>query len=209
MDSYKSIMKQATSELIERKSRFICNVSPVNTEEEAVGFVKKISGMHKDATHNVFAYIVSGAVETQKASDDGEPQGTAGIPVLEVIKREGLINVCVVVTRYFGGILLGAGGLIRAYSSAARNGLIEGRIVTMARFTNLSITIGYPLLGKVQNIVTSIGNTIVNIEYTELVKIYVKCRFEMLERTVKLVRDAANGQVLIENIKNYYDVSED
>lgn len=205
MNQYRSIFKEAEFELVEKKSKFISSVRPVKSEDEACEFIKKVSSFHRDASHNVFAYIISGPVEIQKASDDGEPQGTAGIPVLEVIKREGLTNVCIIVTRYFGGILLGAGGLIRAYSSAARGGLTAGSICTMSLYTIFSIIINYTALGRVQNIVTALGNTITSIEYTEFVKIFVKSRFDIIETSIKKVMEATNGDAVIEKLENCYD----
>lgn len=207
MNEFKSILKNATTEMVEKKSRFISNVKPVVTELEAMEFINKISKTHKDATHNVYAYVIHNNVEIQKASDDGEPQGTAGIPVLEVIKKEGLTNVCIVVTRYFGGILLGAGGLIRAYSACARSGIIEANICTMALYKRIAIKISYSYLGKVQNIVNSIGNTIINTEYTEFVKLYIKVKFDKLDETQKNVMECTNGENEIEYLDSFYDVS--
>lgn len=204
MNQFRSILKEAKFELVEKKSKFIGSVCPVKSENEALEFIKKVGSIHRDASHNVFAYIISGPTEIQKASDDGEPQGTAGIPVLEVIKRERLTNVCIVVTRYFGGILLGAGGLIRAYSSAARGGLEAGSICTMSLFTVFSVFINYPALGKVQNIVTTLGNTILNIEYTESVKIFVKSKYDMVENTISKIIESTNGEAVIKRIENLY-----
>lgn len=207
MNTFKSVLKEASAEIIEKKSRFICSIKPVKNEEEAVEFIRKISSIYKDATHNVYAYVVSSNIEIQKASDAGEPQGTAGIPVLEVIKREGLTNVCVVVTRYFGGILLGAGGLIRAYSSSARSGIIEAGICTMELYYKISITINYTQLGRVQNALTSLGNTIINIEYTDIVKLYVKARHDRVDRTISSITEITNGEAVIDRLGSFYDLN--
>lgn len=208
MNEYLSIAKEASAELIEKKSRFICSVKPVKTEKEALEFINRISALHKDANHNVFAYVVMEKIEVVKASDDGEPQGTAGMPVLEVIKREGLKNVCVVVTRYFGGILLGAGGLIRAYSASAKQGIDESGICTMCLYKRLSIKTDYTFLGKLQNIITDIGNNITNIEYTELVVIYANVRYDRVEHTVNSILEYTNGMSEIKQVEEFYGIDE-
>jgi uncharacterized YigZ family protein len=208
MKEYNTVLKEACSEQVERKSRFICSVRPVNSECEALDFIKKISEKYKDATHNVFAYIVDDKVQIMRASDDGEPQGTAGVPVLEVIKKENLTNVCVIVTRYFGGILLGAAGLIRAYSSAAKAGLLAAQKCRMAIFSKLAVEISYGQMGKLQNSMASMGNNITNIEYTENVKMYIKVKHDKVENTVNTIKEITYGNALVECIENYYDVSE-
>ena len=206
MNEYSTVLGEAKKEFIEKKSRFICSVKPVYNEQQAVDFIKKISGFHKSASHNVFAYIISGDVENQRASDDGEPQGTAGIPVLEVIKREGLTNVCVVVTRYFGGILLGAGGLIRSYSTCAKLGLYEAKICRMILYNKIGIVINYNQLGRLQSSMASLGNTIVNIDYTDFVKIYLKIKYNKIEYTVKMITELTNGEANIEYLEKFYDI---
>jgi len=207
MNEFKSVLKEATTELIEKKSRFISNVKPVNTESEALDFIKKVNNIHKDANHNVYAYVINSNVGIERASDDGEPQGTAGIPVLEVIKREHLTNICVVVTRYFGGILLGAGGLIRAYSASARNGIVEAQICTMALYSRISVKISYPYLGKIQNMVNSSENTIINVQYTEYVKLYIKVKANNLDNVINTLKEYTNGESEIECLGNFYDIT--
>lgn len=207
MEQFKSIKKEAAVELVEKKSRFICSTSPVSNEDEAMEFIRKISSRYRDASHNVYAYVISGPVEIQKASDDGEPQGTGGIPVLEVIKREDLTNVCVIVTRYFGGILLGSGGLIRAYSTAARNGISESGKCLMSLFTTFSAEISYSQLGKVQNAVTNMGNTISRVEYLENVKMIIKSRFDILDSTIKCINEITNGEAKVERLEDAFDIS--
>lgn len=120
----KTVAETVREQIIIKKSRFIASVAPINTPSDAIEFVRKVSGEFADATHNVYAWIAEGEQVEQKFYDDGEPSGTAGRPVLEVIKKSGFTNVAVVVTRYFGGIMLGAGGLVRAYSESARVGLV-------------------------------------------------------------------------------------
>ena len=144
---YRTVREFGTDEFIERRSRFIGYATPVETEEEALAFVAEIKEKHRDASHNVSAFVLKNGVK--RYSDDGEPKGTAGVPVLEVVEKEGLVNVAVVVTRYFGGTLLGAGGLVRAYSHGAKLGLDAAGLVTMTPCRELSLVLGYELYGKI------------------------------------------------------------
>ena len=132
MIEYKTLAKAGSDEIIIEKSRFIGYCAPVSSEEEALEFIEKIKKKHYDATHNVFAYVVGLDNNIQRYNDDGEPSGTAGVPILEVIKKEDLRNVVIVVTRYFGGIKLGTGGLIRAYTKGAKIALDAGIIIKKA-----------------------------------------------------------------------------
>lgn len=148
---YRTIADFATDEFVEKKSRFIGYIAPARSEEEAVAFINRIREMHREATHNVYAYILREG-QTRRYSDDGEPQGTAGIPVLDVLQKAGLVDVVAVVTRYFGGTLLGAGGLVRAYTAGARMAMEAGRIRTMSPCTVLELDIDYGLYGKLSYI---------------------------------------------------------
>ena len=145
---YVTLRHEASAEFEEKRSVFIGYAKPVKTEGEAMEFVKKIRGKHGDARHNVFAYTLGGGV-TARYSDDGEPQGTAGIPVLDVLRKSGVDDACIVVTRYFGGILLGAGGLVRAYSAAAKMALDAAEIATFEPYTEFSLTCTYPEYQKI------------------------------------------------------------
>lgn len=151
MDFFRTLHSYGSDEYIVEKSKFIGHAKPVQTEEEARMFVEEIKQKYKDATHNVWAYTIGQNMNIQRYSDDGEPQGTAGIPTLELIKKEDLRNVVVVVTRYFGGIKLGAGGLVRAYTKGAKLGLDAAKIVEKRPFVSVEIEIEYTLLGKIQN----------------------------------------------------------
>ena len=147
-DDYKTVKKQAHDEFVEKRSRFIGYCTPVTTEEEATDFIAHIRAKHWDARHNVYAYSLREG-NTKRYSDDGEPSGTAGMPVLDVIVKNGVTDVCVVVTRYFGGVLLGTGGLVRAYSQAAKIGLDAAEIVLMERCVRCSLRCSYNRYGKV------------------------------------------------------------
>ncbi|MDW5299000.1 MAG: YigZ family protein [Sedimentibacter sp.] len=151
MSNYKSIHKVGRDEIIINKSKFIGSASPVANEEEALEFIEKIRKEFKDATHNVFAYVIGENSSIQRYSDDKEPSGTAGMPIMNVIMQENLKNVVVVVTRYFGGVLLGAGGLVRAYTKGAKIGLESGIIIDKELYYDVSFSIDYTLLGKMDN----------------------------------------------------------
>lgn len=146
MEEYVTVAGEARDEFVERRSRFIGHIVPVETEEEAMAFVARLKTEFWDATHNVYAYRLRDGA--QRFSDDGEPQGTAGIPVLEVLRKEGLTDAAVVVTRYFGGVLLGAGGLVRAYSHGAKLAVDAAGKKTMCRCTELALECGYEFYGK-------------------------------------------------------------
>ena len=148
---YRTVAREAEITLIEKKSKFIARIKPVQTREEAEGFIEEVRKEHWSATQNVPAYIIGINQEIQKYSDDNEPSGTAGLPVLEVLKAHDLVNTAVVVTRYFGGTLLGRGGLVRAYGGAAREAVKEAGIVRMVPATKVGITVDYVHSGRIQN----------------------------------------------------------
>lgn len=148
---YRTIQGRAEAEQIIEKSRFISYIKPVESKEEADEFVAEIRAMHRQATHNVPAYVIGDKMQIQWASDDGEPQGTSGAPIVQMLVKEGVTNVAVVVTRYFGGIKLGTGGLVRAYTSSAKLALNEGGICDVCDMTILDIKVDYSYLAKIQN----------------------------------------------------------
>jgi len=166
------VAKEAHEEIVEKKSRFIAHVKPVDNEEDALSFINEVKSKYWDATHNVYAYVI-GNNNIQRYSDDGEPSGTAGIPVLEIIKKEDLQDVVVVVTRYFGGILLGAGGLVRTYGKSAKEGIHKAGIVVMRLCDIVNITVNYTLLGKIQNEISNAGYIISSTVYEEDVTLSV------------------------------------
>ena len=145
--AYVTLEREASVEMVEKKSVFIGHAKPVKTGDEAVEFINKIRGKYPDATHNVYAYMIGANVT--RYSDDGEPVGTAGLPVLEVIRKTGFTDACIVVTRYFGGILLGAGGLVRAYSAAAKLAADEAHIVSYVEFTEFRAACNYADFQKI------------------------------------------------------------
>lgn len=148
IEEYKTIAEKATASFTEKKSEFIGNIAPVKTEEEAAAFIEEIRKQHRKATHNCYAYILRNN-NIGRHSDDGEPGGTAGAPMFEVLKKEGLSDVCCVVTRYFGGILLGAGGLVRAYGNGVKIAVDAAKIKLIKTARRLIFTIDYSLYGKI------------------------------------------------------------
>lgn len=151
LERYKTVRSAGSKEIVIKKSRFIGHVMPVETEESAVAFIEDIKKKHWNATHNCSAYMIGERDEIQKQSDDGEPSGTAGKPILEVIRNQGLKNVAIVVTRYFGGIMLGAGGLIRAYTDGAVAAIESGDPITRVLHREVFVELDYTWLGKVEN----------------------------------------------------------
>lgn len=170
---YRTVAREAEITLIEKKSKFIARIKPVQTREEAEGFIEEVRKEHWSATHNVPAYIIGINQEIQKYSDDNEPSGTAGLPVLEVLKAHDLVNTAVVVTRYFGGTLLGRGGLVRAYGGAAREAVKEAGIVRMVPATKVGITVDYVHSGRIQNELMIQGVFLADTQYLERVTFQV------------------------------------
>jgi uncharacterized YigZ family protein len=164
---YRTVAQEAEITLVEKKSKFIARIKPVESREEAEAFVEEVRKIHWSATHNVPAYIIGINQEVQKYSDDGEPSGTAGLPVLEVLKANEVVNAAIVVARYFGGILLGRGGLVRAYGGAAREALTTAGIVRMVPAQEAAITVDYVHGGRVQNELLSRNVSLSGIEYLE------------------------------------------
>lgn len=201
---YYTVAHEAFVEIEERKSKFIGFVKPVETAEEATSYINEIKSNHKDATHNCYAYYVCKDMFAQRFSDDGEPSGTAGIPILEVIKRNNIQNVVVVVTRYFGGILLGAPGLIRAYSKSASEAIVKATKVKRIYCQQIKVTIEYTLLGKMQNAILSKGYIIKEINYGQDVEIIVSIPIDEIDVFRGAAREIASGDVLFEDGSTYY-----
>ena len=204
MSSYKTLHKFGVDEYIVEKSTFIGYAKPIKTEEEAIEFVNEIKKKHKDATHNVWAYTVGENMNIQRYSDDGEPQGTAGIPNLEVIKKEDLRDVVVVVTRYFGGIKLGAGGLVRAYTKGAKVGIEAGIVIEKVKYTEVKIKIEYTQLGKIQNEIMNLGFTVKDTIYSDDVEIIVYSKVEDVESLKDRIIDITSGTADVSLGDEYY-----
>lgn len=179
MAEYKTAKDFGTAEFVEKKSRFIGYVSPVSSEDEAVAFINEIRAKHRDASHNVYAYSLREG-QIKRASDDGEPQGTGGVPVLNVLSGAELCDVCCVVTRYFGGTLLGVGGLCRAYSEGAKIAVAAAGIKTVAESADVEITSDYSLFGKIEHYLNEGGFCVLKTDFGENVKAAVRIRKEAL-----------------------------
>lgn len=206
MYNYKTVKNEADDFFIEKKSRFIGYAKPVKTEVEAIEFINKIRYKHPDATHNVYAYKVR-ENNIQRYSDDGEPAGTAGIPTLDVIQKEGLVDVCVVVTRYFGGTLLGAGGLVRAYSKGAKIAIDAAVPVEKSYCFLYSVNIDYSLLTTVQREAAALGCIPSDTEYTNDVTLKLYVPYEVTNFAERLT-DVTNGRAIIKKLGDgiYVDV---
>ena len=191
---YKTVAREASDEFVEKRSRFIGYVKPVKTEEEAVAFINQKRSEHWDARHNVYAYSLREG-NIKRYSDDGEPSGTAGMPVLDVIVKNEIYDVCVVVTRYFGGVLLGTGGLVRAYSQGSKIALESGGIVLMQSCSLCEVSCSYNRYGKVSSLVMENGATIDDTIYESDVKIKFHIPPGMLDGLNKKLADATSGEV--------------
>lgn len=191
---YKSIYEYAEAEYIVEKSRFIAHASPAETTEEAKLFVAGIKEKYKDATHNVPAFIVGPGMEHQWASDDGEPQGTSGMPILKLISSEELTNLVIVVTRYFGGIKLGTGGLARAYTHAAKLAIEQAGKCEVREGSAISYSFDYSYLSKLQSIAEDSGFQMENITYTDVVSATFSCMSENSEQIKSLIADITGGK---------------
>ncbi len=198
-ESYKTIAKKAQASFVEKKSEFIGNIAPCTTESEAISFIEEIRKQHRKATHNCYAYILR-ENNIGRHSDDGEPSGTAGAPMFEVLKKEGLTDVCCVVTRYFGGILLGAGGLVRAYSNGVAAAVGASRIKEMKSAAKLIIEVEYSLYGKLGAIFSEFDARIEKEEFAAGVEIILFVEEEKAESLKEKVVDACFGRVVIKEL---------
>ena len=206
-ESYLSVKKPAESEIVIEKSRFICSVSPVNGEEDAKNFVSEVKAKHKTATHNCYAYIADENGFYIKFSDDGEPQGTAGMPMLEVLKNKKLFKVATVVTRYFGGIKLGAGGLVRAYSDSVCSGLNSAGIVEYIKSNVVEIEVGFSLYSKILKYFETI---IVNVNSTNFTSDGAVINFTIpssnLSSVSASILDLSSGKINTKNLLETYEI---
>ena len=208
LEEYRTVYEGGQGEIIEKKSRFIATVRPVKTEEEALAFIEEMRKKYWNATHNCFAYVIGERREIMRCSDDGEPVGTAGKPMLDVLLGEELYNTAVVVTRYFGGTLLGTGGLVRAYSKAVQEGLSVSRVIEKHHGVLVEIGTDYNGVGKLQYLFAQKEVPILDSQYTENVKLQILVPAKDREQIKKAVTEATSGRASITEIKElYYAVS--
>ena len=202
--NYFTVSKPAEASFIEKKSEFIGYIAPVKTNDEAVAFINEIKAMHRKARHNVYAYILR-EDNISRYSDDGEPQGTAGVPVLEVLQKRGLTDVCVVVTRYFGGILLGGGGLLRAYSHAASIACDAAHIMDMRLCHRLTIKTDYNLYGKINYILPNFDVITVNCDFADAVTLEILIMSDKLEALRKELTEVTNNSAKVIDCGELYE----
>lgn len=204
---YFTVKEQGEHEIIIQKSRFIAHISRVETEEAAQQFIQEIKKKHWNASHNCSAYLIGEHNQIQKANDDGEPSGTAGVPMLEVLKKRDLRDTVVVVTRYFGGIKLGAGGLIRAYGKSTTEGLNAVGVVERKLMTIMHVEADYSWLGKLENELRSSVYQLKEIHYSDQIEIEVYVEDSEVEKFSEWIIDMTNGQAaILEGEKLYLEV---
>lgn len=204
LDEYFTVNKYGSEEVIIQKSRFIGYIKRVETEDAAQDFIKDIKKKHHDATHNCSAYLIGKYDEIQKANDDGEPSGTAGVPMLEVLKKQQLKDTVVVVTRYFGGIKLGAGGLIRAYGTTTSEAIKKTGVVKRQQMQGYAVTIKYPLLGTIENGLRNSEHIIDSINYLVNVEIIVYVHINNLDVFLDWIINITSDQAVVKKVDQKY-----
>lgn len=200
---YKTISKISECMIVEKKSKFIASVFPVDNEPLALEYLSKVKSKYPDATHHVYAYIID-ENNIFRYSDDGEPSGTAGMPVLDTIRKEGIVDCLVVVTRYFGGTLLGTGGLVHAYGASAKEGLLKSEIITRCLCNIVSVRVDYSLSGKIQYKAASENYIVEDTIYGEDVEFLICIKPEETQRFIKDIADLTNGKAVMEITDNKY-----
>lgn len=199
MAEYRTVRAFAMDEFVEKKSRFIGHIVPVSNEEEAIAFINEMRAKYRDATHNVYAYSLR-ENQIKRASDDGEPQGTGGVPILSVLNGSGLVDVCCVVTRYFGGTLLGVGGLVRAYTEGAKIAVNAAEIKVMAESVDLAVTTDYGLYGKLEHYLNEHDVLVLSTDFGADVRSTVRLRQEDAAEFEHGVTELSSAKALIEKI---------
>lgn len=203
MQEYKTVEKEASDFFIEKKSKFIGYAKPIKTQEEAVDFISKIKSKHWDATHNVYAYVLR-ENNIQRYSDDGEPSGTAGVPVLDVMLKESLVDVCVVATRYFGGTLLGAGGLVRAYSHTSKIALEAAGIITMAQCSIMSAEVDYSFYDRLNILLSDFSAVILDTSFSDKVCVEFSVKENIVDLLNAKLIDVSNGKYISKFLRNEF-----
>lgn len=204
VESYNTVYMGGEEEIVEKKSRFIAAVEHVESEEEAIAFIEAVRKKHWSARHNCFAYIIGAEQPLMRCSDDGEPSGTAGRPMLDVIAGAQLCNIVVVVTRYFGGTLLGTGGLVRAYSASVKAGLEGSVLITRKLAKKLEIACDYTWIGKIQYLSAQMNLVTLDTDYSDAVKTTLLVPVQECDRFTKQVIEATNGQAGITETEELY-----
>ena len=203
-ENYKTIGELKSCEIIIQKSRFIGYAARVETEKEALDFIDSIKAKHRGANHNCSAYMIGEHNIIQKANDDGEPSGTAGVPILEVIKKQGLKDTAIVVTRYFGGIKLGGGGLIRAYGKTASEAIRASGVVELRLHNRMNVSINYTWLGKIENEIRQSEYPLADIVYAEGVVLHIDVPVENENDFISWINELTNGQAEITLLEKHF-----
>lgn len=203
MQEYKTVEKEASDFFIEKKSKFIGYAKPVKTQEDALEFISEIKSKHWDATHNVYAYVLR-ENNIQRYSDDGEPSGTAGVPVLDVMLKESLVDVCVVATRYFGGTLLGAGGLVRAYSHTSKIALEAAGIITMAQCSVMSAEVDYSFYDRLNILLSDFSAVILNTSFSDKVCVEFSVKENIVDLLNAKLIDVSNGKYALKFLRSEF-----
>ena len=198
------ILKNGSGEIEEKKSRFICHIFKIKSEEEAEEYITAVKKKYWDARHNCYVYSVGMNREATRCSDDGEPSGTAGRPMLDVLLGAGIYNAAIVVTRYFGGVLLGTGGLVRAYSGAVQAGLAASTVIEKHHGISLQVTTDYTGIGKIQYIAGERSLPILESEYTDKVVLWLLVPDEQIEEVKKAIIEGTNGRAVLEKDADLY-----
>lgn len=199
---YRSVLEQVSAEDLINKSKFIANTKHVLSEEEAIAFINQMKDKYKDATHNVSAYIINSNIPTKRYDEDGEPQGSSARPILSVMEMEGLSNIVCVVTRYFGGIKLGVGGLVRAYSGAFKKS-IEGQIYDYGSFLKYKLTFPYAEFDKIKNYLSHTVYDLDNLEYMENISADIYIKEEDSEELLETLKNLSNRELDYEFADEY------
>ncbi|MDD7403346.1 MAG: YigZ family protein [Butyribacter sp.] len=197
MTPYRTVYEGGSDEIVEKKSRFIAQVFPVETEEQVTQIIEKTKKKYWDARHNCYAFVLGSSGEISRCSDDGEPSGTAGRPILEVLTGQELRNVLVIVTRYFGGTLLGTGGLVRAYSQATQAGLAASRIIEKQTGVKVMVDTDYNGIGKLQYVAATLQIPVLDTIYTDKVQMVLLVPSGLLDKVTKEITEATSGQAVI------------
>ncbi len=207
-ECYKTVARRAEAVLVEKRSRFIATVIPCDNEEDALSFLEEMRKKYSDATHNVYAYVID-ENNIFRYSDDNEPQGTAGMPVLDAIRKAGIVDCAVVVTRYFGGTLLGTGGLVHAYGSSAKEGLLQAGIIKRCLCDVISVTVDYQTSGKVSHFFSENAYIIENTVYENDVTYFVPVKKDDAEKFQKDLTELTSARAIMEITgSKYIDIEE-
>ena len=204
LDSYITVRSEASDEIVIQKSRFIGYAAPCETEEEAIAFIRKLREKHRDARHCCYAYVIGTNAGIMRYSDDGEPGGTAGMPMMDVLKNENAVNCCVVVVRYFGGILLGTGGLVRAYTQGCKIALQSAGLIRMELSSSIRCSMSYSLWNTVQYALQKLPVQIMDVVYAENVVITLAVRKTDSDSVLEHLRNLSDGKLSGETLSENY-----